>query len=100
VWRNQLNRHIKEWTKWRESFIALLLVLANQIAGILNVEFGFRPDEKRTFREIAKQIVTKVERDIMWLEPRLFCKVQYLEKTSTGSLRIVSFKGFDFESTP
>ncbi|MCL1700771.1 DNA ligase [Lysinibacillus sp. Bpr_S20] len=63
---------------------------------VANVEFGFKPDEKRAFREIAKQIVNNVERDIMWLEPRLFCKVQYLEKTSTGSLRIVSFKGFNF----
>ncbi|MFJ8099783.1 MULTISPECIES: DNA ligase [unclassified Lysinibacillus] len=64
---------------------------------VANVEFGFKPDEKRAFREIAKQIIGSVERDVMWLEPRLFCKVQYLEKTSTGSLRIVSFKGFNFE---
>lgn len=63
---------------------------------VANVEFGFKPDEKRAFREIANKIVTSVERDVMWLEPRLFCKVQYLEKTSTGSLRIVSFKGFNF----
>lgn len=67
---------------------------------IANVEFGFKPDEKRAFREIAKQIITNVERDAMWLEPRLFCKVQYLEKTSTGSLRIVSFKGFNFDKAP
>ncbi|KOS61510.1 MULTISPECIES: DNA ligase [Lysinibacillus] len=63
---------------------------------LANVEFGFKPEEKTAFREIAKQIITNVERDIMWIEPSLFCKVQYLEKTSTGSLRIVSFKGFNF----
>lgn len=67
---------------------------------IASVEFGFKPDEKGAFREIAKQIVTNVERDVMWLEPRLFCKVQYLEKTNTGSLRIVSFKGFNFDKVP
>ncbi len=67
---------------------------------VASVEFGFKPDEKIAFREIAKQIATSVERDVMWLEPRLFCKVQYLEKTSTGSLRIVSFKGFNFDKAP
>jgi len=64
---------------------------------VASVEFGFKPDEKRAFREIAKQIVTNVEHDVMWLEPRLLCKVQYLEKTHSGSLRITSFKGFDFD---
>jgi len=52
---------------------------------------------KTAFREIANQIVTSVERDVIWLEPTLFCKVQYLEKTNTRSLRIVSFKGFNLE---
>ncbi|MFJ7647697.1 DNA ligase [Lysinibacillus sp. NPDC097279] len=63
---------------------------------LANVEFGFKPEEKKVFREIAKQIVTKVERDMLWLEPRLHCNVQYLERTVSGSLRIVSFKGFNF----
>lgn len=67
---------------------------------LANVEFGFKPEEKTAFREIAKQIVTKVERDMMWVEPILCCKVQYLEKTNTGSLRIVSFKGFNFDKVP
>lgn len=35
-----------------------------------------------------------------WIEPVLYCKVQYLEKTSTGSLRIASFKGFNFDKVP
>lgn len=67
---------------------------------LANVEFGFKPEEKTAFREIAKQIVTKVEQDVTWIEPRLYCKVQYLEKTNTGSLRIVSFKGFNFDKVP
>lgn len=64
---------------------------------VASVEFGFKPEEKAAFREIAKQIITKVERDIIWVEPSLQCKVQYLEKTNAGSLRIVSFKGFNFD---
>jgi len=80
------------------------MLVGTQINGkykpLANVEFGFEPEEKTAFREIAKQIVTKVERDMMWVEPILCCKVQYLEKTNTGSLRIVSFKGFNFDKVP
>lgn len=67
---------------------------------VASVEFGFKHEEKAAFREIAKQITAKVERDVIWVEPSLQCKVQYLEKTSTGSLRIVSFKGFNFDKVP
>lgn len=80
------------------------MLVGTQINGkykpLANVEFGFKLEEKTAFREIAKQIVTKVERDMMWVEPILCCKVQYLEKTNTGSLRIVSFKGFNFDKVP
>lgn len=41
-----------------------------------------------------------LERDVTWIEPGLYCKVQYLEKTASGSLRIVSFKGFNFDKVP
>ena len=80
------------------------ILVGTQINGkykpLANVEFGFKLEEKTAFREIAKQIVTKIERDMMWVEPILCCKVQYLEKTNTGSLRIVSFKGFNFDKVP
>ncbi|MFY0520969.1 hypothetical protein [Lysinibacillus sp. UGB7] len=66
---------------------------------LANVEFGFKPEEKEAFRQLAKQITTKVDRNTTWLEPNLNCKVQHLEKTNTGSLRTVSFKGFSFEKT-
>lgn len=66
---------------------------------LANVEFGFKPEEKIAFRQISSQIITKVERDITWIEPRLHCKIQYLERTASGSLRIVSFKGFNFDNT-
>ena len=64
---------------------------------LANVEFGFSTDEKMAFRQIAKQLIIKSERNITWIEPLLKCKVQYLEKTRTGMLRIASFKGFNFE---
>lgn len=66
---------------------------------LANIEFGFKPEEKIAFRQISSQIITKVERDVTWIEPRLHCKIQYLERTASGSLRIVSFKGFNFDNT-
>lgn len=65
---------------------------------LANVEFGFKPEEKLALRKIAKQIITKVDKGTMWIEPILRCNVQYLEKTNTGSLRITSFKGFCFDN--
>lgn len=109
------NHRSHDWLKYKHFKIADVVILGykenpftmlvgTQINGkykpLANVEFGFKPEEKTAFREIAKQIITKVERDMMWLEPRLCCKVQYLEKTNTGSLRIVSFKGFNFDKVP
>lgn len=66
---------------------------------LASVEFGFKAEEKAAFRQIAKQIITKKDNDVAWLEPKLYCNVQYLEQTSSGMLRIVSFKGFAFENT-
>jgi len=110
------NHRSHDWLKYKHFKIADVVILGykenpfTMVVGtsnsngnykaIASVEFGFKPEEKTAFREIAKQIVTKVERDVMWIEPRLHCKVQYLEKTASGSLRIVSFKGFDFDKIP
>lgn len=107
------NYRSQDWLKYKHFKIADVVILGykenpfTMLVGkqlgngkykpLANVEFGFKSEEKAAFREIAKKIVTKVERDMMWLEPRLYCKVQYLEKTTSGSLRIVSFKGFNFD---
>ena len=64
------------------------------------VEFGFKPEEKIAFREIAKQIHTHKLRNTQWVEPRLCCRIQYLERTETHHLRITSFKGFQFGMNP
>ncbi|WP_312145563.1 ATP-dependent DNA ligase [Lysinibacillus capsici] len=110
------NHRSHDWLKYKHFKIADFVILgykenpftvlvgkrlsSGKYKPLANVEFGFKPEEKTAFREIAKQIVTKVERDMTWLEPILCCKVQYLEKTNTGSLRIVSFKGFNFDNVP
>ena len=110
------NHRSHEWIKYKHFKIVDVVILGykenpftmlvgkqlsnGQYKPMANIEFGFKPEEKTSFGEIAMQIVTKVERDMTWLEPRLCCKVQYLEKTNTGSLRIVSFKGFNFGKIP
>lgn len=72
----------------------------DQYKPLANVEFGFKPEEKEASRQIAKQIITKLDRNMIWLEPSLTCKVQYLEKAKTGMLRITSFKVFSFDNLP
>jgi bifunctional non-homologous end joining protein LigD len=58
------------------------------------VEFGFRPEEKAAFLQVAKDLHTVQDKDCQWIEPVLCCRVQYLERTERHNLRIVSFKGF------
>ncbi len=109
------NHRSKEWLKYKHFKIAETTILGysenpfSVIVGtrlpndkykrLANVEFGFTPEEKLAFRQIAKQLIIKAERGITWLEPRVNCKVQYLEKTKSGLLRIVSFKGFSIDDT-
>lgn len=112
----KINHRTKDWLKYKHFKITDAVVLGfsekpfSMVVGskmtngkfkrIANIEFGFSKDEKIAFRQIANQIIIKNERNITWVEPVLKCKVQYLEKTKTGMLRIASFKGFDFSNDP
>lgn len=112
----QINHRSSDWKKIKHFKIAQTVILGykenpftmivgtrlknGQYKAIANVENGFKQDEKAAFRKIVGQIAMKKEKDVTWLEPRLICSVQYLEKTARGSLRIVSFKGFNFDLTP
>ncbi len=104
-----VNHRSRDWLKYKhfkiikttilgykEEPFSLVVGLAGNYKSIAQVEFGFKQEEKVAFRQIAKQLITKVEGEVIWLEPRLICKVQYLDKTSNGLLRNVSFKGFVF----
>ncbi|WP_246358706.1 ATP-dependent DNA ligase [Paenibacillus phytorum] len=50
------------------------------------VEFGFRMDDKRAFLEIAKQIQTRIDKKTYWIEPKLCCRIQYLERSDQHQL--------------
>jgi len=108
----QVNVRSKDWIKhkhfklidaiilgYKENPFALIVgsKFGEQIKPVATVEFGFKPEEKQAFRRIAGQLVTQEQKGIKWLEPVLCCRVQYLEKTEKNHLRIVSFKGFNFE---
>ncbi|NRF89817.1 DNA ligase [Paenibacillus frigoriresistens] len=64
------------------------------------VEFGFRVDDKRAFLEIAQQIQTRIDKKTYWIEPKLCCRIQYLERTDQHQLRTTIFKGFLFDKDP
>lgn len=109
----RINQRSKDWLKYKHFKMTDTVILGfsenpfSMVVGshlsngkckrLANVEFGFSQEEKMAFRQIAKQLIIKTERNITWIEPLLSCKVQYLEKTRTGLLRIATFKGFNFE---
>ena len=61
---------------------------------VATVEFGFKPEEKLAFLEVAKQIHTVKDRYAQWVEPRLCCRIKYLERTESHKLRIAVFESF------
>lgn len=67
---------------------------------VATVHIGISPEEKAAFLEVAKQLLTEKDRNTQWIEPRLCCRVQYLERTELHYLRMVSFKGFLFDKNP
>ncbi|MEH7345796.1 hypothetical protein V7122_18285 [Bacillus sp. JJ1532] len=64
------------------------------------VDCGISPEEKTAFLEIARQIHTVKDKKMQWIEPRLCCRIQYLERRDLHYLRTVSFKGFLFDKRP
>ncbi|MDF2961740.1 MAG: hypothetical protein K0S39_3475 [Paenibacillus sp.] len=58
------------------------------------VEFGFRPEEKQMFLHLAKQLHKEKDRKTQWIEPRLCCRIEYLERTDTHQLRTTVFREF------
>lgn len=61
---------------------------------IATLEFGFTQADKTAFLAIAPQLHTMRENDTQWVEPKLCCEVQYLERSARHQLRIATFKRF------
>ncbi|WP_308636265.1 ATP-dependent DNA ligase [Paenibacillus silvisoli] len=58
------------------------------------VEFGFGPEDKQAFLAVAQRLHTDKDRKTQWIEPRLCCRIEYLERTDTHQLRTAIFRGF------
>lgn len=115
--RYQLDTRSDNWLKikhWKQTDAVILgyrtepqvemLVGVYDAAGKIvvrgTVKYGMTPDEKSAFLQIATQLHTSASKGVKWIEPRLCCCVQYLERTETGNLRHASFKKFLFEKQP
>lgn len=112
----QINKRSYDWLKYKHFKITDAIILGFKespfalIVGIrlkngkdrpiANVEFGFKTEEKIAFRKIAKDLVIKNINETYWIEPVLCCSIQYLEKTESNKLRIVSFKEFKLDKSP
>lgn len=64
------------------------------------VEFGFKQEEKQLFLELAEQLHTVKDQQTQWIEPRLCCRIEYLERTDTHQLRATVFRGFLMDKKP
>ncbi|NHN34618.1 ATP-dependent DNA ligase [Paenibacillus agricola] len=64
------------------------------------VEFGFKPEEMQMFLEVAKHLQTVKDQKTQWMEPRLCCRIEYLERTDTHHLRTTVFRGFLLDKKP
>ncbi len=64
------------------------------------VEFGFKPADKQLFLVMADQLHTHKDEKTQWIEPRLCCRIEYLERTDTHHLRTILFRGFLFDKKP
>ncbi|WP_231506528.1 ATP-dependent DNA ligase [Paenibacillus sp. UNC451MF] len=64
------------------------------------VEFGFSPEDKALFKVLAKDLYTESDKRTQWIQPKLCCRIQYLERTDTHQLRTTLFKQWLFDKKP
>lgn len=70
----------------------------NKPVGVL--EFGFTLADKELFLELAKRLNTVKDENTQWIEPRLCCRIDYLERTDTHQLRTTVFRSFLLDMKP
>lgn len=64
------------------------------------VEFGFTSADKELFLELALQFNTVKDEKTQWIEPRLCCQIEYLERSDTHQLGSTVFRGFLLDQKP
>ncbi|TVY08348.1 ATP-dependent DNA ligase [Paenibacillus cremeus] len=66
--------------------------IKNKPVGV--VEFGFKSEDKQAFLAFAQQLHTVRDQKTQWIEPRLCCRIEFLERTDMHQLRTTVFRGF------
>lgn len=72
--------------------------IKNKPVGV--VESGFISADKQAFLEVVNHKDIPDEQRIYWLEPRLCCRIEYLERSDTHQLLTTEFKHFLFDKSP
>ena len=70
----------------------------NKPVGI--VEFGLTPGDKALFMELAQPLYTEHDKRTQWIQPKLCCRIRYLERTDTHQLRTTIFEQWLFDKKP
>ncbi|MBE1442188.1 DNA ligase [Paenibacillus sp. OAS669] len=64
------------------------------------VEFGLTYEDKECFMELSKDLYLEHDKQTQWIQPKLCCRIQYLERTDTHQLRTTIFKQFLPDKNP
>ncbi|OME78692.1 hypothetical protein BK120_23420 [Paenibacillus sp. FSL A5-0031] len=65
-----------------------------KFANVGLMEFGASPEHKQAFYQIAKTIITKESKDIVWIQPLIKCKVKHRGLLRSGNLMTPIFVDF------
>ncbi|MDD9265618.1 DNA ligase [Paenibacillus sp. GCM10023248] len=58
------------------------------------VEAGLTEEDKKLFLALAEPLHTVLEKGTQWIEPRLVCRIDYLERSDTHQLSATVFRCF------
>lgn len=64
------------------------------------VEAGILPADKELFLKLAAPLCTVKEGNTQWVEPRLCCRVDYLDRSDMHQLGTTEFRGFLLDKRP
>lgn len=64
------------------------------------VEAGITSADKALFLELAAPLGTTKEGNTQWVEPRLCCRIDYLDRTDRHQLKMTTFRGFLLDTRP
>ncbi|MBP1965262.1 RNA ligase family protein [Paenibacillus aceris] len=64
------------------------------------VEAGITPSDKELFLTLAAPLCTVKEGNTQWIEPRICCRIDYLDRSDMHQLGTTKFRGFLLDKRP